>query len=863
MSDKKQIDELTKKAHLNYRRKATDDYSKTEMRMMNRDFKTQKDHDDDARDTVRINNRTKGLTLSNNKTNKNVTQPVKVRANEEVEIDENYVTNTYGGRKASEIQSRIRANVGKTPTTKDYTVHLHMTDQSVQKHKVNALSRGDAFTKAMNKADMSKAGVQRHTIHEEVELDEALNLQQRQKRAQIIKRYQSKIQRSRQLAQRKMAPTKNIKKRAYAQARKLVRTRVAGKRGADYANLGPSEKQAIDKMVDNKKSLIKKLAMRLVPRVKQAETERLHSFMKGTALKSQVPAEGKANGGLHEELNYNFAEAFPAPFSVKSKRISPGSDDDMGYSNEMGKKSTSEKKDNKDTDDKDGVEKASQLKNGGKFAPGNKNIIQYSKFEEEVAADSNAFKSLVKKAESADIEIEILGEIYDRGCDAWKESYSVSQQQYAFARVNSFINQGKTYFNEDSDLQEVSTNTLKSYLSKSKKSSADAWRDKEGNVVNNPSKEATKTLSKRYKGQNTAEKKLAEGLRMSKADGERLSASVASRAKGKIIPTHSVTHTRDGIEHEFSYTCADGKRMPYKKIKGELSKAQSDKHVADMRAKFSVNEELDEGYKIGDMVNVTNPKATAQYKIVGKNKTHYHIEKPNGDRMHMPKERIARVNKQAWALRKARKEATELEELAAIPAPGIASKKWNDEVTARRWKMAADRAKARQQKAVMSEEVELDEVRVASTTYVKPHFGSNDASKQTGWKASNKHGKVKYFGKEFKHAAEKHANGVNVSEDCGPKLGTGNSQKEPKKRLVGTDSLVKTFKKDTPYSEEVDDAFGDAFGEEVRSADTKGVIVRRTDGTSYIRKQKVNRKIIKSGNLTDGRPDDEIEDTST
>jgi hypothetical protein len=60
---------------------------------------------------------------------------------------------------------------------------------------------------------------------------------------------------------------------------------------------------------------------------------------------------------------------------------------------------------------------------------------------------------------------------------------------------------------------------------------------------------------------------------------------------------------------------------------------------------------LDEGYKVGDMVNVTNYKAKPQYKITGKTKTHYslsHNDKPHGD---FPKARIARVNKAAWAHR--------------------------------------------------------------------------------------------------------------------------------------------------------------------------------------------------------------------
>lgn len=81
-------------------------------------------------------------------------------------------------------------------------------------------------------------------------------------------------------------------------------------------------------------------------------------------------------------------------------------------------------------------------------------IEQHSKFSDEMAENTSLYKGLIKKSEKSGIAIETLGEVFNRGWDSWNESVSVSQQQYAFARVNSFINQGKTYFNEDSDLAE-------------------------------------------------------------------------------------------------------------------------------------------------------------------------------------------------------------------------------------------------------------------------------------------------------------------------------------------------------------------------------------------------------------------------
>jgi hypothetical protein len=121
----------------------------------------------------------------------------------------------------------------------------------------------------------------------------------------------------------------------------------------------------------------------------------------------------------------------------------------------------------------------------------------------------------------------------------------------------------------------------------------------------------------------------------------------------------------------------------------------------------------------------------------------------------------------------------------------------------------------------------------------------------------------------------------------------GNVQKDPKKREIGTDSLVKAYKADTPYANEsINESFNIAFAsgvgvtltaadlgmraqggfalhpsvidqmdemeEEVRSADTKGVVVKTASGKTVVRKQKVNHKIIGTGNLTDGKPDDTV-----
>lgn len=237
------------------------------------------------------------------------------------------------------------------------------------------------------------------------ELDETvLNIQQRLKRAQSIRRNERKLERSRELAKAKLAPDKNIQKRAYSQARQIVRRKVAGARGAEYESLGPTEKMAIDRAVEKRQKLIKKIALRLIPKVKQAEQQRLQAFMKGKAMKNEGQPEGHK---VNESLNEKFATAFnkPAPkVDPKAKKRNP--------------------------------------------------IIQYSKFDEEANCKSSVYKAIMKKSKKSGIAESVLGTVYDRGLDSWSDECGVSQQQYAFARVNSYINQGRTYFNEDADLHE-------------------------------------------------------------------------------------------------------------------------------------------------------------------------------------------------------------------------------------------------------------------------------------------------------------------------------------------------------------------------------------------------------------------------
>jgi hypothetical protein len=71
--------------------------------------------------------------------------------------------------------------------------------------------------------------------------------------------------------------------------------------------------------------------------------------------------------------------------------------------------------------------------------------------------------ALRKKAAKSGISYGILKKVYNRGMAAWKTGHrpGATQQQWAFARVNSYITKGKgTYYGADKDLRKEENNTM-------------------------------------------------------------------------------------------------------------------------------------------------------------------------------------------------------------------------------------------------------------------------------------------------------------------------------------------------------------------------------------------------------------------
>lgn len=112
-------------------------------------------------------------------------------------------------------------------------------------------------------------------VSESVELDEVLTVQQRRARGRQMRRLAKRIAIKRQRKLKRIAGQEQLKKRANKAAKQLLRKKIAGKRGEDYANLSPQQKFVIDKMVEKRAGAIPRIAMKLLPKIKKAEKERI------------------------------------------------------------------------------------------------------------------------------------------------------------------------------------------------------------------------------------------------------------------------------------------------------------------------------------------------------------------------------------------------------------------------------------------------------------------------------------------------------------------------------------------------------------------------------------------------------------
>ena len=278
-------------------------------------------------------------------------------------------------------------------------------------------------------------------------IEKVLSLSQRRQRSIQMHKNQPRLIRGRKIAKTRMAPADRLRMRADMIARNIVRRKFAGQRGAEYQTLSPSDKIAVDRLIDKKVQLIKRIADRLIPRVKAAEVQRLQSARSGHAA---VKKGALAGGPLFQSMEFK---------GLVDALLTEEYNDKMEKLLRLG------------LGDKDKLNQFRQaLKNpeqSGKYAVLRKHLLSMlDKLSSLVTDDPTVFQktkaklqkerdypekkesekveeSLIRKSVKSGVPFEILAEVYNRGYSAWNDGMKHDAEQNAFHRVNSYISGGK------------------------------------------------------------------------------------------------------------------------------------------------------------------------------------------------------------------------------------------------------------------------------------------------------------------------------------------------------------------------------------------------------------------------------------
>ena len=103
--------------------------------------------------------------------------------------------------------------------------------------------------------------------------DEALSKAARMKKSRLMKMKGKMIAKKREISMKKKASPEKIKKRAMKKARDILTIKILKDRSK--SDLSISGKEGLEKKLNAKTAIIKKIAKKLIPQIKKAETERL------------------------------------------------------------------------------------------------------------------------------------------------------------------------------------------------------------------------------------------------------------------------------------------------------------------------------------------------------------------------------------------------------------------------------------------------------------------------------------------------------------------------------------------------------------------------------------------------------------
>jgi shikimate kinase len=314
---------------------------------------------------------------------------------------------------------------------------------------------------------MVRAGMKLAESYSDLE-EYVLSLDQRRKRALVMRRYETKMQMSRERLKRRIASNQKLIGRSRKKAIEIIRKMVAGERGLNYHDLSVSDKLAIDKRVEQRKAAIGKIAARLLPKVRQAEMQRVQMLNKVNESFEQFIESDAYHAGLS-----------PSTIAKRKAHFAKGAemDDDnpAAYKKAPGDAQAKTKLSKHTRRYHMMYNGNGDLKYDRRFRAF-KHIVRNEEYEsdsdllnmiEEVwdlAAQINesteldeakSMQGLKDKAEKSGISYGILKQVFNRGVAAWRTGHrpGTTPQQWGYARVNSFITKGPgTWGKADSDL---------------------------------------------------------------------------------------------------------------------------------------------------------------------------------------------------------------------------------------------------------------------------------------------------------------------------------------------------------------------------------------------------------------------------
>ena len=79
-------------------------------------------------------------------------------------------------------------------------------------------------------------------------------------------------------------------------------------------------------------------------------------------------------------------------------------------------------------------------------------VASLQEVQERVELTEAADLAISKKSQKSGVPVKALQEIYRRGVFAWSEESSMTAQQMGFARINSFISRGQSFYDDDRDI---------------------------------------------------------------------------------------------------------------------------------------------------------------------------------------------------------------------------------------------------------------------------------------------------------------------------------------------------------------------------------------------------------------------------